>query len=1053
MKILVMIFCAVAAMAAQSPAAEYAKKTADPSLTKGPVGIDAIRVPEGFEVSLAADSSLAPYPMCACLDDRGRLFLTDSSGKNVNGEAMAATRECRIQLLVDSNGDGVYDKATTFADELSLPMGCCWHDGSLYVANPPEFIRLEDTDDDGVADVYEIVHEGWNVKNTASLHGPFLGPDGWLYLTHGRHGYNIETREGETLAGEAARIWRCRPDGSGLERVCGGGFDNPVEMIFTPAGEMIGTMTYYTDPRNGERDALMHWHEGGVYPKPHSSISEFLQTGELMPTMTKFARIAPAGLMQVRGTVLGAEYHGNLFTAQFNPHRIQRHTLHRHGDTFRTVDSDFLTSVDPDFFPTDILEDPDGSLLVLDTGAWYVDACPVSRVARPEIKGSVYRIRRTGATPSADPRGNEIDFASLSEQGLVKLLADSRHAVRDRAAEHLEALGDKALPALAAGLEILDGTEARCQAVWTACRIGSRPALRVLAQGMKDPDKDVRTAAAMGAGRLDAADLIDPLIGLMSDPHLPIRREAATALGRIGDPKAVPALLASATGLEHRFLDHALILALVRIDQPEPLLQALESGNPHQIRIALTALDALKPSPLNGELAARFLAAEDPDLRRRALWVASRHSEWGADAAGFLQSQIQKSDLTVTEAEGLHQALHGLVASKEIQSLIAKSIRDASLPTDRRLFLLEAASGAPLTKLPPAWIEALESVLFDRTAPGSLRWESLRVVQTRKVDVFDERLRKLGSDFEESPELRVAALAAAVPRDPVLTELEFLFLVSRLDPNLDSTSRLTAAQVLGRSALSSDQQVELAQGPVAAADALILPALLDSFASGTERRVGLALVDALLATEVRVNFLGGGKLDVLFAGYPQEVRERAAPIWEKIAEEERNRGEKMREFESLLTGGDVGRGRRVFFGSKAACGTCHAVGLEGGILGPDLTMIGAIRQGRDLLEAILFPSASFVPDYESYRLETHDGDVLTGVIGAQDADSILFRTGADAEMRVPRDEVLHLDLSSLSIMPEGLDVGLTSEEMADLLAFLQSLNGGDFLEPTYAERN
>ena len=58
-----------------------------------------------------------------------------------------------------------------------------------------------------------------------------------------------------------------RPDGTGLEWLAGGGFDNPIEVVFTPAGETIGTMTYFKDPENGERDALLHFVEGGVYPK------------------------------------------------------------------------------------------------------------------------------------------------------------------------------------------------------------------------------------------------------------------------------------------------------------------------------------------------------------------------------------------------------------------------------------------------------------------------------------------------------------------------------------------------------------------------------------------------------------------------------------------------------------------------------------------------------------------------------------------------------------------------------------------------------------------
>ena len=104
-----------------------------------------------------------------------------------------------------------------------------------------------------------------------------------------------------------------------------------MELVFTPAGETIGTMTYFKDPENGERDALLHFVEGGVYPKWYSVVSEFKRTGDLMPVMTKFARIAPSGLVRYRGPAFGAEYEGNLFSAQFNPHRVQRHIVSREG--------------------------------------------------------------------------------------------------------------------------------------------------------------------------------------------------------------------------------------------------------------------------------------------------------------------------------------------------------------------------------------------------------------------------------------------------------------------------------------------------------------------------------------------------------------------------------------------------------------------------------------------------------------------------------------------------------------------------------------------------
>jgi len=66
----------------------------------------------------------------------------------------------------------------------------------------------------------------------------------------------LQQKEGESLKGSSARIWRCRPDGTGLESMCGGGYDNAIELVFMPSGETIGTMTYFIDPQGGLRDAL-----------------------------------------------------------------------------------------------------------------------------------------------------------------------------------------------------------------------------------------------------------------------------------------------------------------------------------------------------------------------------------------------------------------------------------------------------------------------------------------------------------------------------------------------------------------------------------------------------------------------------------------------------------------------------------------------------------------------------------------------------------------------------------------------------------------------------
>lgn len=127
-----------------------------------------------------------------------------------------------VRLLEDTDGDGKFDKSKIFADSLSFPKGGVFYNGSLYLSSSPNLLRLTDTNRDGIADKREVVLSGWVLNsNGALLGGPFLGPDGWLYMTDARRGFDIKTKEGSNLKGNSARIWRCKPDGSSLESMAG----------------------------------------------------------------------------------------------------------------------------------------------------------------------------------------------------------------------------------------------------------------------------------------------------------------------------------------------------------------------------------------------------------------------------------------------------------------------------------------------------------------------------------------------------------------------------------------------------------------------------------------------------------------------------------------------------------------------------------------------------------------------------------------------------------------------------------------------------------------
>ena len=311
-----------------------------------------LTVPAGFAITLVAGPPMVNRPIAADFDEQGRLFAwTDSSGSNDKVEKQLEERPHRIVGLEDRDGDGIYDTSRVFADRMMLPEGAMWFDGSLYVAAPPSIWKLTDTDDDGVADRREEWFAGKTLTFCANdLHGPYLGPDGWIYWTKGAFASQTYERPGKApLVTRAAHIFRRRPGSALIEPVMTGGMDNPVEVAFTPDGERLFTSTFVEHPQAGRRDALVHAIYGGVYGKPHDVIDGHPQTGDLMPVLSELGAAVPSSLMRYQSRVFGPAYEDNLFVAQFNLQKVTRHVLSPNGATFTAKDTDFVSSTTATF--------------------------------------------------------------------------------------------------------------------------------------------------------------------------------------------------------------------------------------------------------------------------------------------------------------------------------------------------------------------------------------------------------------------------------------------------------------------------------------------------------------------------------------------------------------------------------------------------------------------------------------------------------------------------------------------------------------------------------
>lgn len=1023
-----------------------------------------LSVPDGFEVELVAGRPLIDRPVYGSFDQQGRLYVVDSSGSNDKPDKQLQDKPHRVMCLQDTKGDGHFDKSTLFADKMMFPEGCLWYEGSVYVAAPPSIWKLTDTDGDGTADKREEWFQGKTLTGCANdLHGPYLGPDGWIYWCKGAFAKQTYDRPGKShLITRAAHIFRSRPDGTGIEPVLTGGMDNPVSVAFTASGERILCGTFFITHEPGKRDGLIHAIYGGVYGKINDVTDDHPKTGDLMPIMTHMGPAAPCSVIRYESQVFGKEYQDNLFVCSFNMHKVSRHVLEPEGATFKTTDSDFVTSDNPDFHPTDVIEDADGSLLVIDTGGWYKLCCPTSQLPKPDVLGAIYRIRRTGVPKIADPRGTKIAWNKQTAGELAGLLGDDRPVVRKRASQQLSKQVTNAVGVLAQLLTNSLSTEARRQAVWTLTRIDSPIARQAVRSALRDTDETVQQVALHSISLWSDAEATQELLTTMQTPNAQLQRVAAEALGRIGAKLRVeyvatgkttvseensfnwivPGLLTASAEEHDRVLEHSITYALIETDSANGTMQGLESSSTYEQRTALIALDQMDHGGLKPDLVSLYLTAKDPILRSTAYWVAGHHPDWGGALATFFHDRLAVTNLTADDAAELQQQLGRFLRAPEIQGLLTTTLQTPGAPITTRRLALKAIAQSSLKEPPAAWSDVVRSC-FSNTDSALLEADiaaakTLGQLKSNPPD-FSEGLLRIGQNESLPVELRLEALAAIPNRLPALSKDLLAFLCSNVDSSKPLSTRSAAASALSRATLT-EEQLTLVADKIKTATPLEVTKLLGAFEQSSNETTGLKLMATLKESKalssIRPDLLKG-----LIAKYPEAVQSKGNELLTLLNVDTVKQNAHLTELLTQLKEGDIRRGQAVFNSQKAACFSCHTMGYMGGNVGPDLTSIGQIRTERDLLESVVYPSASFVRSYEPVVVMTKN-DQFNGLIRNDGADEILLATGPNAEVRVPRTDIVEIKPSTVSVMPAGLDEQLTRQELADLLAFLKATRWG-----------
>lgn len=960
---------AVAARAASVPPAEF---------------------PAGLELVLAAAPPLVTHPMMGCLDDRGRLFIADATGVNLRRKELEEQLPNRVLLLEDKDGDGVFDHSTVFADKMTFPQGACWLDGSLYVASPPGIWKLTDTDNDGVADAREMIVGGFDYDgNAADVHGPFLHPtNGRIYWCHGRKGHKVVQRDGTLVhEGKASGIWSCRPDGSDVQWHSLGSMDNPVEVDFTPEGDIFGVVNlYYNQPRG---DTLVHWLYGGVYDRPDqlAVLAGLPRTVEHMPIVHNFGHVAVSGSTFYRSGALNPSWRGDMLVTFFNTQKIVRSKLIPSGATFTATEHELLKINDPDVHLTDVMEDADGSLLVIDTGGWFRIGCPASLREKPDLRGAIYRLRKQSAPAVADAYGRDIAWNGLSPSELRQLASDPRWKVREKAAARL-----------------------------------------------------ARTAPA--------GSTVSPAV-LLED-RAPLARlralEAIARSRRIDDAQRAALLELLARPLDTA-LEHAALFAAIATRAFD--LKALDAATaPRVIRRLLVVLRETATGDAGDALldaARRSVEAEDADLARTAVAIVAGHEHAIERSRDEFVAQLNAPRITRGRLGVLSAVVAANLAKPQAQEIVTLMLRHPAPEVRRAAWEMIGRQTGNLRH--PAWSELVGRSLEAAAGParnaspaasGIAPEAELSLLLDAAAKLggapFDRTLEAIIDDTRRPQPIRLKALAARSRAGEPLSEDAAALLLQLLTEG-SPAARVDAARLLARSKLSPPQLGRLTPvlataGPVELLEILKLARRMDPV-------TGRAWAESLAHSPV-FGAVEESAIKSAFSSLPADLYEQIlAPAVRGAAEANDAKKRKLETLAAEAARGHASAGREVF--ERSACVACHKVGAIGRAMGPDLSHIGKIRSSRDLLESILFPSATIARDYETYTIETADGQSQLGMIKSDSVEGVVLLDLAGQEKTIPHAQIIARNPLPTSLMPSGLEQTVSEAQLLDLVAYLGSL--------------
>jgi putative heme-binding domain-containing protein len=194
------------------------------------------------------------------------------------------------------------------------------------------------------------------------------------------------------------------------------------------------------------------------------------------------------------------------------------------------------------------------------------------------------------------------------------------------------------------------------------------------------------------------------------------------------------------------------------------------------------------------------------------------------------------------------------------------------------------------------------------------------------------------------------------------------------------------------------------------------------------------LIDDIEAGKIPAFSFSVARVNQLLRHSEESVRKRAKALFAEVASDRQKVISSYHDAASRR--GDIAQGKEVF---RRVCSGCHRIGDMGSEVGPDLVNLGGRLSKGNLLIQILNPNASIAAGYEEYLIETFDRRNIIGILVEDSTTSVTLRRKEGHQDTVLRRNIARMRASTVSAMPEGHEREITSEQMSDLLEYLQNL--------------